>query len=194
MDLLEADQGPVLADFGEDVPPPDESEMEGWSCPVNLSPPPDDDDLASTLARELASLLPWYDLSRKRRGRTTVGASGLPPETAIAFVAAFLDGQPHSPRDDLPIDEALKQCLEDLKALYAEAATAQPGTASPDAVQDWFWHETVLGAVLVAVRGRLLEGTHDGLKTLAEHSLVPRTVLEGQGGDRPPRPKWHTPQ
>lgn len=195
LDLLNAREGPVLTDYGEDAPLADESEMEGWACPVNLAPPPEDeDDLVSALERELLSLTPWYDLSRERRGRTTFGTSGLSPEDAIAFISAFLDREPDNPRADLSLEELFKQCLEDLKAFYAEAATARPGTASPEAIQDWFWGETALGAVLIALQQRFLNSPDEGFRTLAGHSLVPRAILESRGGSRPARPTWHTPQ
>lgn len=195
LNLLQVDKGPVLTEYAEEIPGQSDADAEGWACPIDLAPPPDDEHgLATAVHRELETLLPWYNLSHERRGRTTVGASGLPPETAIEFVGAFLDGQPEDPRDDLPVEQTFKQCVEDLKALYAEAATNQPGIASPKGVETWFWNETTLGAVLLALHQRFLEGSHAGLRSVAEHSLVPRTILEDRGLERPSKPRWHTPQ
>ena len=193
--LLEADAGPVLAEFGEDIPQQEDAEAEGWACPVNFGAPPDaDSDQQAALIRELRSLLPWYDRSRDRRGRTTVGASGCDPETALVFVVGFLDGFPESPRSDLSVEETFKQCVEDLRALYTEAATAEPGATSPESVQSWLWNETAFGRLLLELHQRFLHGPHAGLKSLAEHGLVPRVILESHGQVRPPRPDWHTPQ
>ena len=195
LDLLDAGDGPVLVDYDGEIPERDEAETEGWACPVTLAPPPeDDDDLAAALISEFRSLLPWYDLSRDRRDRTGVGASGLSPETATAFVGDFLTGFPENPRSELPVEETFKQCVEDLKSFYAESATAQPGAATPDDIGAWLWNETVLGQVLLTLHQHFLEGSHAGLRSLAEHALIPRVILEAHGLERPSKPGWHTPQ
>ena len=194
LDLFVRTDGPLLEDYDRDLPDRADADAAGWACPVSLAPPPtSEDDLAAALARELRSLLPWYEISRERRGRTTVGAGALDPESAAAFVGSFLDGRPDNPAPELPIEEVFKQCVEDLKALYCEAATAQPGAEARN-VGRWLWNETALGRFLLVLRRRLLEGTHAGLKSVAEHSLVPRAVLEARGLPRPSRPDWHMPQ
>lgn len=194
LDLFDRADGPLLEDYDRDLPDQADADATGWACPVSLAPPPaSEDDLAAALARELRSLLPWYELSRERRGRTTVGAGALDPEAAAAFVGSFLDGCPDNPAPELSIEEVFRQCVEDLKALYCEAATARPGAAARD-VGRWLWNETALGRVLLVLRRRLLEGAHAGLKSVAEHSLVPRAVLEARGLPRPSRPDWHMPQ
>ncbi len=195
LDLFDAADGPVLADYDLDLPDEAGSGGNGWACPVTLAPPPTDEHgLATALTRELRSLLPWYELSGERRNRTTVGAAGLDPESAAAFVGSFLSGRPDNPVRDLPIEEVFKQCAEDLEALYCEAATARPGPAAARDVQRWLWNETALGRVLLALRRRFLEGDHAGLKSLAEHALVPRAVLQAHGLEHPSRPRWHMPQ
>lgn len=194
LDLFDRADGPLLEDYDRDPPAQAGVDGAGWACPVSLAPPPaSEDDLAAALVRELRSLLPWYELSRERRGRTTVGAGVLDPESAAAFVGGFLDGRPDNPAPEQPIEEVFKQCVEDLKALYCEAATARPGAAAPD-VGRWLWDETALGRSLLILRRRLLEGTHAGLRSVAEHFLVPRAVLETRGLPRPSRPGWHAPQ
>ena len=194
LDLFDRADGPLLEDYDRDLPDQADADAMGWACPVSLTPPPaSEDDLAAALARELRSLLPWHELSRERRGRTTVGAGALDPEAAAAFVGSFLDGCPDNPAPELSIEEVFRQCVEDLKALYCEAATARPGAAARD-VGRWLWNETALGRVLLVLRRRLLEGAHAGLKSVAEHSLVPRAVLEARGLPRPSRPDWHMPQ
>lgn len=195
LDLFDAANGPLLTEYDRDLPDQADIDADGWACPVTLAPPPAaEDDLAAALVRELRSLLPWYGLSRERRNRTTVGACSLDPESAAAFIGGFLDDHPDNPVPELPIEEVFKHCVEDLKALYCEAATARPGAAAAQDVQRWLWTETALGHVLLALHRRFLEGTHAGLKSVAEHSLVPRTVLEARGLARPSRPRWHMPQ
>ena len=96
--------------------------MEGWACPVELAAPPKDEhDLVAALISEFRSLLPWYDLSRARRNRTTVGASGLDPEAATVFVGKFLNGLPDNPKSELSIEETLRQCVEDLKSFLCRS-------------------------------------------------------------------------
>ena len=99
LNLLERKAGPVFAGYAVEIPEPAAADAEGWACPVDLARPPEDEnDLAAALERELVILVPWYELSRERRGRTTVGTSGLPPEAAAHFVGAFLGEHPTSPR------------------------------------------------------------------------------------------------
>ena len=195
LNLLDNCEGPVLAEYDEDIPHIDETEAEGWACPVQLAPPPKDNaNLAAALFSEYRLLLPWHDLSRQRRNRTTVGASGVSLEVAVEFIAEFFDGLPNNPREELPIEEIFKQCAEDLKIFYTEAATAQPGATTAEDIQLWLWNETALGQALLALHQSFLEGPHAGLKSLAEHALVPRVILEARGLDRPSKPDWHTPQ
>ncbi len=85
LSTLEAEGGPVLADFDEDAPPsPADAgdEAEAWACPIEIQAPPPwtDGDAAAleqALLREIGQLRPWYELSVERRGRTTVGVSPL---------------------------------------------------------------------------------------------------------------------
>ena len=166
--LLDADAGPVLADFPDDAP--EAGDMEGWSCPVNLAPPPGEaGDRSAALTREIAALAPWHDLANNGRG-----ATGAP----IADVARFLlalrdDPATPSPWPDLDRAEALKHATEDLKAFYLDAATAKPGHASPTAVSDWLWNETAAGDLIRDLRRVCLDSGDDALRHLAERFLVP---------------------
>ncbi len=172
---LEAESGPVLVDFPDDAPD-ERGESEAWACPLPLPAPApaegDADKLREAFAREFAQLLPWYALARQRRKRTTVGLSGLPPEQIGPFVARFLDEPlPASPRDDLALGAIFKLAVEDLKALYAEAVTAQP--AGPTEIARWFWRETSAGALLRALRAKLAQSDDGMLKLVANIALVP---------------------
>ena len=44
----------------------------------------------------------------------------------------------------------LKYAVEDIKAFYFEAMTAQPGDYDSDALQHQFWQESSLGAAILA--------------------------------------------
>ena len=129
--LLESSSGPVLDDFPDDAPVATD-EPAVLSCPVNFPAPITDlhdmERLGEALQNEVRELRSWYDLAVTKSGRTTVGASGLDPETMGTFVGAFLDGgMPPSPQDDVPAIAMFKLAVEDLKAYYFEAMAAQPG-------------------------------------------------------------------
>lgn len=175
--LLEAERGPVLADFPDDAP--EGGIVEGWACPVSFAPAGDGArDPASRLADEIARLRPWHDLWRERRGRSTVGVSGIEVEAAARFVVGFLEpAPPTNPRPELPAAELLKLALEDIKAFYMEAAMAQPGQGTSRVVADWFWGETVAGEIMLALRGLLAEHPDKLIAVVAQRLLVPQSQL-----------------
>ena len=177
--LLESPSGPLLVDFPEDAP--DARDEAGvWACPLALAATAPADGEADTLeqgfAREFAQLLPWYTLAVERAKRTTVGLSGLPPEELGSFLSGFSEPPfPGSPLSDLPLAAAFKLAAEDLKALYAEAALAQPSPrrASAEEVAEWFWKETRAGELLRRLRQKLSHSDDPALKLVALMMLVP---------------------
>jgi hypothetical protein len=75
--LLEHTSGPVLEDFPDDAPP-DVTGETTFACPVSFAPAQTSvNDPVAAMRQEIAQLAPWYELALKRRGRTTVGVSGL---------------------------------------------------------------------------------------------------------------------
>ena len=181
LELLEAEAGPVLVDFPEEAPAADDEA--GWACPVNLAAPGADDGaeegLESVIERELAWLAPWYDLASQRRGRTTVGASGLAIAEVARFATSFLDDRPaENPPSDLTLAEALRLAGDDLKAYYVEAATAQPGDPSSTQLGDWFWNQTAAGKLLLVLRDICLKSEDEGMRATGNR-LVPRARVPG---------------
>jgi hypothetical protein len=177
--LFEATSGPVLEDFPEDVPTSEDMSMV-WACPLNLSAEKADfsstERLREAFKREMAQLRSWYDLAVKKRGRTTVGVSGLNLDMIGDFISTFLEGgMPENPRQDLPLGLVLKLAVDDLKAYYFEAVTAQPGQASPgsDRLADWFWGETVAAKVLLAVKQSCLNSNDAMLQAVGTRLLIP---------------------
>ena len=177
--LLESPKGPVLEDFPDDVPVTSDGST-AWACPVNFATAvanlSEVDQLRAALKGEMAQLYSWYNLATKKRGRTTVGVSGLDLEAIGDFISAFLDGDiPENPREDLPLGIVLKLATEDLKAYYWEAITAQPGQVSPSSEQlsDWFWDETTAGKVLLAVKQVCMNSQDDMLQVVGMKLLVP---------------------
>ena len=84
--LLHRPSGPVLEDYPEDM---DEEMTEAVpACPVSFGSNRGDEDIwRDRLLREFDSLRPWYELSLRRRERTTVGLSNNGMEKILANIA-----------------------------------------------------------------------------------------------------------
>ena len=177
LDLLQADEGPLLMDYLEEAPKATDAEMEGWVCPINLSPavPSQNGNTPRhEFESEMKNLWPWYELAIQSRGRSNIGASGLTLEQARDAVLSFVQGQPI----DLPVAgvssaEGLRLAADDLKAFYIDAATARPGNASGRDIQDWFWRETAFANLLQGLRKTLLASSDEDLALIGEWFLVP---------------------
>jgi hypothetical protein len=174
--LFDRPAGPVLEDFPEDAPA-DVASGTMFACPVSFARPDagDDDSLAS-MRREIEQLAPWYELALKRRGRTTVGVSGLTMEEAASFAASFAGDAPADPYGGLSAGIALKRACDDLKAYHYEAVVAQPGNLSSEEIDRWFWFETATAKVFLAIQQACLRSDDQSLQPLGKLSLVPRAI------------------
>lgn len=164
--LLDRPQGPVLEDFPE--PAPDDDPETPWACPIRFARATAGNDAAEMARAELARLVPWHELSMRRRGRTASGVSGLAIEPCLDFV---IDAIEAAGADDV---RRLKAAVEDLKAYYVEAITARPGALPASVADAMLWNESALGQLLrrLAVRGA---GSGDpAMRFFANDSLVPR--------------------
>lgn len=175
--LLEAGKGPLIEDYPEEAPLSD-TEVTPLACPVsfegkeeNLS---DSERLANALKVEISSMQNWYDLAVAQRGRTTVGISGLDMHQIGDFICELLLGNtPDNPRPDIAFGYAVNLVVDDLKAYYQEALTAQPGqtTLSSEALNHWFWKETAASRALYALRD-IFNKSEDGLLQLVGKMLL----------------------
>jgi hypothetical protein len=177
LNLFERPAGPVLEDFPEDAPTTAASDADTpFACPVSFARASvDDGDLAAAMQREIAQLASWYDLAKKRRGRTTFGISELSIDDAATHVASYLTS-PAAPYAGLTAGVALKRACDDLKAYYYEAVAAQPGNLKAKDIDNWFWHETAAARVFLTIQQACLKSTDKSLLPLGNISLVPRTV------------------
>jgi hypothetical protein len=177
LSLFDRETGPVLEDFPEDAPATD-APPEGFACPVSFAAEIEsEDDLVDAMRREMVQLAPWYDLAVRRRGRTTVGISGMKVEEAAMHAGSYLDGLPRPAAiPGLPAGVALKRACDDVKAFYYEAAGAQPGNLSSRAIDDWFWRETAAARVFLAIQQVCARSDDESLQPLGRLSLVPRAV------------------
>jgi len=176
--LLDAKEGPVLVDFPEDAAYMTRDTL--WACPVTFDPVDEDLSQEETLIKafraEMNQLRNWYDLALEKRGRTTVGVSGIDLENLADFISAFLTGPyPENPNPEFRLPHTLNLAVDDLKAFYTEAVTAQPGpTGSPDQIADWFYGQTAAGRLLYAIRDKGVTQKEDGfLRIVAGALLIP---------------------
>lgn len=176
--LFERSAGPVLEDYPEDAPAGNGSDAEtAFACPVSFArAATDDNDLGAALQREVAQLAPWYDLAQKRRGRSTVGISGLSIEDAVKHARSHLEGVPAAPPAGLSAGVALKRVCDDLKAYYYEAVAAQPGNLKAKDIDRWFWQDTIAGRVFLEIRQVCLKSNDKSMIPLGKISLVPRAI------------------
>ncbi len=175
LDLLERDQGPVLEDFPLDAPAV--SVEQAPACPISFARPMQDDgSWTARLRNELLEMKPWYDLGRRRRGRTTVGVSNSSIDEIVQKLASWLDDR-ESPFPDL---KWFKYAIEDAKAYYTEALTAQPGDYPPELVFRQLWHESGLGAALRAYYQYFR--AHTELQLFAR-IVAPREAIGGATGE-----------
>ena len=177
--LLDEKEGPVLKDFPEEAAYM--AEEDPWACPVNLSTPKKDlseeGELVAAFKTEMNQLRNWYDIAVEKRGRTTVGVSGVDLDNLADFISAFLTGeQPQNPNPDYPLPHTLNLATDDLKAFYTEAVTAQPGsTGTPDQLADWFYDQTIAGRLLYAIRDKGVQSDDRFLKIVAGALIIPLT-------------------
>ena len=176
--LFERGAGPVLDDFPEDAPHEELGpESEGQSCAVSFPRRQSSGTLAETLADEVAQLKAWHDVALARRGRTTLGVTGLAIDDLVAFVLAWLEGRPQPVfRAGMAPADAIKLACDELKAFYYEAMSAQPGRHAANEFQDWFWLQTAAGETMLAIRDHARNSADPALERLASLSLVPRAV------------------
>jgi D-proline reductase (dithiol) PrdB len=169
--LLDETEGPILQDYPVDLPdvatPPP-------ACPVSFQQKNEDHSWRGRLRREMGTLTPWYELGFKRRGRTTVGVSGSSVEGIIEGLTSWPDDQDQ----DFPDPVWLKSALEDLKAFYSEALTAQPGDYEAGYSERVIFQDTVLGELIVCYVEyfEAIEPNHPFVRAIASREQLKRST------------------
>ena len=141
-----------------------------------------DDGQAQMVLDEVALLQSWHDLAKEKRGRTATGLSQLPLEDEIRFMAAWAEGDmPESPVEEHTTLDLLRLASEDIKAFYAEAASAQPGRDGSEAgsadIAEWFWGETKAGNMLLRVADTCKQSDNQMIANVAAMLIVPYDQL-----------------
>ncbi|MEL6831303.1 MAG: hypothetical protein AAFO63_14320, partial [Pseudomonadota bacterium] len=172
--LLSRPSGPLLEDFPEDLP---DIKLESLDfCPVNFAQPTQDAETwQQKLSNERLILQPWYDASKRRRGRTTVGLSDASMEEILQMLGSWLDDR----QQPLPNFQTFKNGIEDAKAWYSEAISAQPGEYAPGQVQMHLYAETAFGSALKVYFELFVD---DPALALYARTIAPRWVVEANTG------------
>lgn len=180
LELFQAEQGPVLVDFPEDIPGKGKpgGQDNDWVCPVNFSARPTEenelDKLISAFQDEMAELRPWYDLSLERRGRTAMAEFA--PETVTELLTGFLqDTTSEALLGRFSLAVALRLAAQDLKSYYFEAATTKPGAEIPDSktFRKWFWDQTAAGLALKKIQEKCSQSNDRELSLTGQKFIVP---------------------
>jgi hypothetical protein len=177
--LFAAPSGPVLKDYAEEAPEVS-VEDEGWVCPIAFNRK-EDASLGERLRREVQQYRTWYDLHVQKRGRTSVGVSGLDLEILSTFLVNHAEGgSAESPDPEIGAARMLRLAVDDLKTFFFEAAEAQPGAASPNQLNEWFWTSTTAGETIIKLWRQVKDADDRDFKRLSV-LVVPREWLPKDG-------------
>jgi hypothetical protein len=175
--LLESVSGPVvLENFAEDDPTA--SDLPDWQPPFDLAAGALDLDDAAALDRalrqEVLAIAPFHERFVASNGRTTIGLSGLRIDECAARLAASVGGAPPATDDPAvsPV-QALRWAVDDLKAYYLEAMSADGVMPSSRQMQAWFWDRTLAARLIIALRRRLLASEDKRSQAVGRMNLVP---------------------
>ncbi len=140
--------------------------------------------MVNSFKEEMSQMRNWYDSAVEKRGRTTVGSSGLAPEEVAEFLAGFVLGDRESNTvSNISLANAIRLAAEDLKAYYMEAVSNQPGQSTDGGgFADWFWRRTVAAQIINAIREICLTISDGEMRLLGTLQLVPRTQLHNFKG------------
>ena len=183
--LLEAGTGPVvLEDFPEDDPTA--VDIAGWKPAFDLTL--GEIDVANRAALELAlrqevrAIAPFHARFVASNGRTMIGLSGRGVEDCAMALAAFLTGAPSAGSDPAvsPV-QALRWAVDDLKAYYLEAMSADGVIPSSRQMQTWFWDRTVLARAIIALRRQLLASEDQRSQAIGRMNLMPGAQVQRLG-------------
>lgn len=178
LNLLDAPgPGPITDQLSATVVPATQP-SEVWSCPVSFPSQPDS-SLTGRVNQEISLLMPWFEKASAQRQHTATGVSGLSIEAAASWLCSLLDTDEFdSPVPETPLALTFKLAVEDLKAFYLEAATAQPGGSAQD-LAHWLWQQTALADLLMALRDRFKAYEADPqLRIYALATAVPESEVQ----------------
>jgi len=178
--LFSASSGPVLEDFQEEAPAIADDAVV-LACPyVPGAMQKSADSLGDELMLEINSLKPWYFEARKISAAAYSGVSKLGIDDIVKVFRQFVSGADLDyDESEIPLHRMLRFAADDLKVFYYVAISAQPGSAKMrgEALETWFWTETVAGHFIQKVRDHCLSQSDPRLSKGTANALVPVRFL-----------------
>lgn len=161
--------GPVLLDYaGKDGRVEDGSPVQASN--VEVTAEAKDADFAT----EVTLMRRYWELRLERVGRTGVGLSKVPPQKfrgLVRFLEAFVEDPSSADTDLRPTDDSvllfLRNVVEDLRVLYAEARLQTHPTESSEDRQRWLLGSTALGIMLRRLRDAMNASEDPAIKAAA---------------------------
>ncbi len=155
LETFRTPSGPVLVDV-----PDSEWEEPAAGAAIQASSV----DVAATVldvATEAFTMRRAHEQWVARKGRTSVGVSGVDPKRfrgVVRFLEAYAAGGDADMRErpeDIALPVFVRRCVDDIKAMYMEGRLVERPDESADDRARWLWGETALGDLLRAVRDRI---------------------------------------
>ncbi len=185
LQLLTAESGPViLADFPEEDPT--SVDLPNWAPPFDVAAPEANltsgAALEKALQHEAAQAQAAYDQFVQTNGRTTFGLSGMEVEAIVKYLVAFLS-ETNLPdlANGVTAVQLLRWAVDDIKAFYLEAMSAQPEIPSSRQMQTWFWDRTLTARVIIELRRLLLGRDDKQSQAVGRMNLVPGAQVQRLG-------------
>jgi hypothetical protein len=172
--LVEIAPGPgTIEDFPEDDPTA--VDLPGWQPPFALpAGTPNSGHGEDALREEIDAIAPYHERFVAANRRTTVGLSGLAIADGVRFLARFLSGMP---LPDVPLQpspvQVLRWVVDDVKAYYFEAMSADGLNPSSRQMQAWFWDRTRAAQAIIALRKHLLASDDKRAQAIGRMNMVP---------------------
>lgn len=165
-DLLDRDQGPVLEQLPSDMIP--DILMQG-SETTNAS-----EEKGLNAADEVTAMRAYYEQWVKAHGgRTSVGLSTIPQRRfrgVVRFIEGYVRGEVSDMKErpaDFTVPQFIRYCVDDIKAFYYEARMVQRPDGADREIHDWFWSETAMGSLLMALSQRMREDQDNEVQAVA---------------------------
>jgi len=151
---LDAPSGPVLLEYS-DGDAAQEAGSPLQASQVQLT----DEARAADLATEVTLMRRYWEQRQATTGRTGVGLSRIAPQRfrgVVRFFEAYVD-DPSADMDerpaDMPVPAFIRNCVEDLRVMYAEARMQTHPAESSEDRQRWLLGSTALGHMIRRLQG-----------------------------------------
>ena len=183
--LLETAPGPaVLEDFPDDDPTA--IDLPGWRPPVDFTAGAIDigerEALDARYARKCSpSRRSTSASSLPIGGRRLALAVSTIDDCARLLSAGLAGSLPASPDPSANPVQALRWAVDDLKAYYLEAMSADGAMPSSRQMQSWFWDHTLVARAIIALRRQLLASDEKRSQAIGRMNLVPGAQVQRLG-------------